>query len=264
MFQVIGNLLNNAIKFTTDGSIHFTVNCNTEQKKLLFSIKDTGIGISPDKLKYIFEKFTQAEENITRIFGGSGLGLPIAKKLSELMNGDILIESTIGKGSQFTLILNEFEPQSIIKLPTHPALSTEEPEVLNSPPTTKKSVLSVDDNSLNQKIIGLILKSLGYEVDFAMSGQEALESIKNNSYEFILMDFHMPGLDGFETTRLIRSNENKSIAKVPVIGISADVFENAKQSALSAGMDSILHKPIKKEELIAVTSQILKKTISIG
>lgn len=264
MFQIIGNLLNNAIKFTTDGSIHFTVNCDPEQKKLLFSINDTGIGISPDKQKYIFEKFTQAEENITRIFGGSGLGLPIAKKLSELMNGDILIESTIGKGSQFTLILNEFEPQSIIKLPTHPALSTEEPKVLNSPPTTKKSVLSVDDNSLNQKIIGLILKSLGYEVDFAMSGQEALESIKNNSYEFILMDFHMPGLDGFETTRLIRSNENKSIATVPVIGISADVFENAKQSALSAGMDGIVHKPIKKEELIAITSQILKKTISIG
>jgi signal transduction histidine kinase/ActR/RegA family two-component response regulator len=262
MFQILGNLLNNAIKFTTEGNIKFTICYSNDGKKMLFSVKDSGIGISPEKQKYIFEKFTQAEENITRIFGGSGLGLPIAKKLAELMNGDILVSSVIGQGSEFTLVLHDFESNKVVVPVPEVKIMEEKSRVLTMPLAKNRKVLSVDDNTINQKIIGLMLKSLGYEVEHAMGGQEALDLIDKNHYLFILMDFHMPGMDGFETTQRIRKLENSAKANAPILGVSADVFENARNSALSAGMNAILHKPIKKDDLANLVAEIMEKANS--
>ncbi|MBX7183189.1 MAG: tetratricopeptide repeat protein [Bacteroidia bacterium] len=261
MFQILGNLLNNAIKFTTEGNIYFSIKIDADGKQLSFSVKDSGIGIAPEKQKYIFEKFTQAEENITRIFGGSGLGLPIAKKLAELMEGDILVHSIIGQGSEFTLVIRNFHSEkAIVPVPSaEPKILEEKPKVLTMPTAKNNKVLSVDDNSVNQKIIGLMLKGLGYEVDFAMGGKEALDYIEKNNYLFILMDFHMPEMDGFETTRIIRALNSESKSKTPIMGVSADVFENAKNSAISSGMNAILHKPIKKDDLANLVTEILEK-----
>jgi CheY-like chemotaxis protein len=178
------------------------------------------------------------------------------------MSGDILVKSVIGQGSEFTLVLNDFESNKVVVPVPEVKIMEEKPRVLTMPLTKNRKVLSVDDNTVNQKIIGLMLKGLGYEVECAMGGQEALEMIDKNHYLFILMDFHMPGMDGFETTKRIRKLKNPSKANAPILGVSADVFENARNSALSSGMNAILHKPIKKDDLANLVAEIMEKANS--
>ncbi len=260
IFQILGNLLNNALKFTNEGTILFKIYMSADKQKLFFSIKDTGIGISADKQKYIFEKFTQAEENITRIFGGSGLGLAIAKKMAELMGGDISLESKTAQGSEFTFYITNFasEKSNVVSIDT-PLSTPDKSKLVTMHPAKQLKVLSVDDNSVNQKIVTLFMKSAGYEVDLAMNGFEALEKLELNDYAIILMDFHMPEMDGFETTRRIRKHDNKQKATLKIIGLSADVFENSRIMAMDAGMDAILHKPIKKEDLYNLVAELTNK-----
>lgn len=262
IFQVLGNLLNNAIKFTNEGTISFSITFNPEKKQLLFTVKDTGIGIEPEKQAYIFEKFTQAEANTSRIFGGSGLGLPIAKKMAEFMDGDITLKSELGKGSEFTFCLSNFESNAKAPEVATPIVlekpRKEKNKVVVLPTSGKPKLLSVDDNSVNQKVVIMYLKNSGYDVGTASNGLEAIEKVEKNNYQVILMDFHMPEMDGFEATRKIRAMSDSAKSNAIIIGLTADVFENSRNLALEAGMNSILNKPIKKDELLSKVSEMTK------
>jgi signal transduction histidine kinase/CheY-like chemotaxis protein len=263
IFQILGNLLNNALKFTSDGSINFTISTSQNGQALLFVIKDTGIGIELEKQKHIFEKFTQAEESITRIFGGSGLGLTISKKMANLMDGEISLTSMPGHGSEFTFTLRNFHSEKNIQQPASADDSTlKHSKILTLVKPKLRKVLSVDDNLINQKVITINLKNLGFEVELAANGLEALKKIAEKDYALVLMDFHMPEMNGFEATRQIRKMEDPVKAKIKIIGISADVFDNSKTEAVEAGMNFILNKPINKDDLLNLVAEITKENSS--
>lgn len=250
--QIITNLINNAIKFTpNDGHITIEVSLkNTYKNKLVlhFSIQDTGIGIKKEMQSKIFEAFSQADESTTREYGGTGLGLAICKHLVNLMGGEITVTSTHGKGSTFSFNL-ELEKAS-----KHVC---EQPEnyLLNSIPQFKAHVLLVEDNPVNQTVVNDMLKTLGCDIHIAQSGTAALEAVQKEKYDLILMDCHMPGMDGFVATEKIRELEKSTDiqdGKSIIVALTANTLKGTKERCLSVGMDDYLSKPINYSHLCTV------------
>ncbi len=243
--QIISNLLNNAIKFTQDGEIHVSVRPVKDFKdktQVRIEVKDTGIGIKKEHLNKIFERFTQADASIVSQFGGSGLGLSIIKKLLELMKSKIFVSSEEGKGSTFyfDLILEKDKGDT----------GNPQPEI--SPEgemNVDLNILSVDDNAVNQLITENYLKELGIHVDLAKNGYEAMEKIKSKKYNIVLMDIQMPGINGFEVTRIIRSKEDSYFKSVPIIAVSASSSQQQQDNARLVGMNHYLIKPYYPDEL---------------
>ncbi|MEA2068669.1 MAG: response regulator, partial [Verrucomicrobiota bacterium] len=243
--QVLVNLVGNALKFTHQGSVTLNIECpqkNERGAELYFQVIDTGIGIDKEKQKTIFEKFTQADGSAKRLYGGTGLGLAICKQLIELMAGKIGLISSAGKGSTF--FFNLTLPQS-----THPA-SIKQPEsarIKTVKPGTR--VLLVEDNLVNQKVATAILKKAGCEVDTADNGQDAIQQVRQESYDVVLMDCQMPVMDGFEATARIRSMHG-SLGKIPIIAITAHAMKDDKQKCIDGGMDDYIPKPVSRQALI--------------
>lgn len=253
--QVLINLISNAIKFTLQGeiSLHVIINKKTsnEHEKITFKVCDCGIGIAEDKLATIFETFHQGDCSIARKFGGTGLGLAISKRLAELMGGSLDVESKVNSGSTFYFTISLLQNYEKNK----PMPVTGLPLATNS---ICKSLLVVDDDESNRLLVGIFLSNMNVEVDFAISGEEALEKISLKFYDVILMDIQMPGMDGVETLAEIRKFEQEHGRKpVPTYAFTANVFQEHIQAYTMAGFDGHLSKPIKKSDLVVFINKII-------
>ncbi|MBP9926160.1 MAG: response regulator [Cyclobacteriaceae bacterium] len=243
--QILINLISNAIKFTHAGSIKVEVKVDKVKgtsHSLRFSISDTGIGIPKDKLQTIFESFSQADASVTRKYGGTGLGLTIVKQLVELQAGSIDVVSKENEGSTFTFTLpyvtgkKEFESDARMIKPR------------NFTQLKRASILLVEDNDINRLYASSILKMWGCHFETAENGVVALEKIRNNAFDAILMDIQMPVMDGFETTKAIRKGDpNKS--QVPIIALTANATQKDFEKCIAAGMNDCITKPFTQEDL---------------
>ncbi|MFD2825420.1 ATP-binding protein [Leeuwenhoekiella polynyae] len=246
--QIITNLVGNAIKFTKRGSISLKlqfIEKNTETVKIKFSVSDTGIGIAEDKLESIFNSFYQVDEPELAKINGSGLGLTITRELITLKKGKLEAKSTLGKGSTFEFTL-DFKISHLKKL------KDIEQDFKNQNLSLKGlRVLVAEDNKMNQFYIRQLLQGLNVQADIAENGQEAVaiyQDAKAN-YDLILMDMHMPVMNGLEAISLIRESNKDSLNKVPIVACSADVFPEARKNAIKAGIDFYLTKPLKEDAL---------------
>lgn len=251
--QVLRNLLGNALKFTARGRI--TLRAAAEKRTITFVIEDTGEGIPADKVRAIFEPFTQADSAMTRRHGGTGLGLTISQQLAELMGGELLLESHPGQGSRFTLRLPLEEAETPVQT------SFIDDEFVAKLPLR---VLVVDDDKVNLKLIATMVRKLGYDEPLlARNGQEALDINERQLPDCILMDIQMPGMDGIEATRLIRQKEINSspdARHVFICALTANTVPADQQACFTAGMDSYLNKPIRLAELGQMLSKAAEKT----
>lgn len=239
--QVILNLCSNAVKFTDTGFVRVTA--ERRSGGVALTVQDTGIGIAPEKLGTIFDKFVQADTTINRRYGGTGLGLTIARTIVEAMGGAISVESEVGKGSVFHVVLPLHKAQS-------PAAAADTSTPANLPANGKGRVLVVEDNDANILVAQTILEDAGYQVDVARNGIEAFERARASGYVAVLMDVQMPGMNGFEATRLIREHERAThCAPVQIIGMTAHAFAGDRDQCLSAGMNDYLAKPVNPAAL---------------
>lgn len=242
--QILLNLTGNAIKFTESGSVTIQFkgkdwNKKTNQATLIVDVIDTGIGIPEEALEKIFDPFSQAEGDTTRRFGGTGLGLPISKKLIELLGGALTVKSVLGKGTTFTMILPLETTEPIQQ-------ETKQQDITKIYPL---NILVVDDNIVNLQVAKALLSKDGHNIITAENGAEAINLLTTHktSIDVIFMDLHMPVKDGIEATRDIRNLSHKRLAKVPILGLTADVFKEKTQQCMDAGMDDVLQKPIQIE-----------------
>jgi len=261
--QILVNLVGNAIKFTREGLVKVSVEYNGDsgaKHNIIFSVSDTGIGIDEATLGKLFQPFTQADSSITRNYGGSGLGLAICRDLVELMDGEISVESEVGKGSVFSFNL-------CLEAPDHEGIHVETLPLSGTAPLTIKSlgngqsfpnhpILLVEDNLINQKVTKSIIEKLGYPVSIANNGQEAVELCEQNDYSIVFMDLSMPEMDGFEATEIIRSKESEG-SEVTIIAVTGHSFLEHRQRCEEVGINDFLSKPFDlfklKEKLDSYT-----------
>ena len=243
--QILLNLVDNAIKFTEKGSVTISIEPAAnyaETKKLNFAISDTGIGIKKEKLETIFDSYEQASSNTSRQYGGTGLGLAITKELVRLMGGEINVSSNPDKGSvfSFSLCLSESEFQE------EATLSWNESYDFNG-----LSMLLVDDNELNRVVLNELIQNMKQEIklSFAEDGLVAVEMVKENDYDLILMDLQMPNMNGFEATEFIRTRLPNKKNGVPIIAMTAHVLDGVAKKCIEIGMNDCLSKPVKTEML---------------
>lgn len=249
--QIMINLIGNAIKFTNEGNVSVDAEVleKTNQQAIIrISVKDTGIGIAPEKLFTIFERFTQAESDTTRSYGGTGLGLSIAKKLVELQGGTIRVNSVPEKGSEFSFTI-PFEIADEKEYKPLENTGREHAELF-----TGKKVLVVEDNILNQKLAQAVLAEKGFDVEIAANGQIAVDVLKKKKYDIILMDIQMPVLDGYEATKVIRHDLKD---KTPVIAMTANAMAGERERCISNGMDEYITKPFNADVLYKLMGKFL-------
>jgi CheY-like chemotaxis protein len=258
--QVLVNLVGNAVKFTSKGKVTMRVSLDQETARdvvLRFSVRDTGIGIPANKLNVIFRKFTQVDASTTRKYGGSGLGLAISKQLAELMDGDIGVRSEEGKGSEFwfTARLKKPSPGESISAAESPARARQaiSDDGQKAPRWNDFRVLLAEDNITNQQVALGMLSKLGIRADVVVNGKEAVAALRTIPYDLVLMDVQMPEMDGFESTRAIRSGEGKTINRaIPIIAMTAHAMLGDREKCLNAGMDDYLAKPVTPADLSAL------------
>jgi PAS domain S-box-containing protein len=245
--QVLWNLSGNAVKFTEKGSVDIAVERTESEKgtvKLTFIVKDTGIGIHKERLKHIFEPFVQADEKITHKYGGTGLGLDIAKKIVEMLGGQIIAISEPGMGSifSFTIVYKEYVPET-----NGAAKAVDLPKDLKG---TK--ILFVEDNKVNQQVGLRTLAKWGANVELAVNGKIAIDMLNQKTYDLVLMDLQMPEMDGMEATAYIRHNMHHPISSIPIIAMTASALRGEHERCIEAGMNDYISKPFKPEELYAM------------
>jgi len=244
--QIILNLGSNALKFTEKGKVRIAV--SRRMREIHIVVEDTGIGISIEKQKTIFDKFVQADTSTSRKYGGTGLGLAITKNLVTLMGGTIAVESHPGKGSVFKVILPLPETETVRTL-TPSSLPADRQNEYSSD-LQRGHLLLVEDHPANVLVAGAHLSSFGFTYDIATSGFEAIEKLGENHYVAVLMDVQMNGMDGLEATRRVRAHESKNkSAHIPIIGMTAHALIGDRDNCLSAGMDDYIAKPFSPKEL---------------
>ncbi|QPK64496.1 response regulator [Methylomonas sp. LL1] len=250
--QILLNLCGNAIKFTETGSVVLRVEAlsNTaSQAQLRFSVTDTGIGLSAEHQSRLFEAFNQADNSTTRKYGGTGLGLSICKKLVGAMNGDIGVESQLGKGScfYFSLVLDKLTEEARLSEPEIVAVSDPMPLLRQA------YLLVVEDNPINQELMMAVLANKGIRADLAVNGEEAVSMVDQNDYSAVLMDCLMPVMDGYQATRAIRGNP--SHAELPIIAMTANVMQPDRLRCLESGMNDHIGKPIEWDQLFQILAR---------
>lgn len=258
--QILINLISNAIKFTHNGFIQVSVKVEKIRGKiyvLRFDISDTGIGIPQNKLQTIFESFSQADASVTRKYGGTGLGLTIVKQLVELQNGTIDVVSQENEGSTFSFTI-EYQ---LGKIEFFDETKLYKPK--NNSPLKNAFVLLVEDNDINRLYASSILKMWGCVFETADNGVVALEKIRNNAFDIILMDIQMPVMDGFETTKAIRQGDPKH-NKVPIIALTANATQKDFENCIAAGMNDCITKPFTQEDLFQVLTKYLGKKLTLN
>lgn len=254
LHQIFMNLVSNAIKFTSEGTISIKTHLISENETSVFiefSVSDSGIGIPSDKIRHIFEKYQQATTATSRLYGGTGLGLAIVKQLVEAQGGSLKVESKINRGSVFSFIL-EYQKAT--------SETVFEPEVIEIDPEIKHiKVLVVEDIVLNQLLMKTLLDDFGFERDIAGDGKIAIQMLKKNSYDIILMDLQMPVMNGFETTLYIR---NVMKLTIPIVAVTADVTTADLEKCRKAGMDDYIAKPVDEKLLYSKLVKLVHKGMS--
>jgi signal transduction histidine kinase/HPt (histidine-containing phosphotransfer) domain-containing protein len=265
--QVVVNLLGNAIKFTAKGdvSVHIKMlsapplnNDEASPVNLHFSVRDTGIGITPDRLARLFKPFVQADVSTARQYGGTGLGLAISKRLVELMGGKMWAESVPGQGSTFHFNAN-FQSVALESALLHAKKNIAVPRPASAgPPVAERlplRILLVDDNVINQKVAARILHQIGYEADLAENGHKALAALDRKIYDLVFMDVMMPEMGGVETTEILRARQKNSTThptyggRIVVVAMTAQAMQGDRDKCLAAGMDDYLSKPVRPADL---------------
>ena len=265
--QILINLLSNALKYTqSGGKIYFKASEKASKKNgysiYEFRVKDTGIGMSEEFLKTIFEPFSRERSSTVSGIQGTGIGMTITKNLIEMMKGKIEVHSELGKGSEFIVNI-PFKLQHISK-----DVKKDNENILNGKidDFKGKRILLVEDNMMNREISTEYLQDFGFLVENAEDGSEACEILKNSEkgyFDLVLMDIQMPIMNGYDATRTIRKFEDKDIANIPIIAMTANAFEEDKKEAIEAGMDGHLAKPIEIPELIKTLKEVLKSRRNI-
>ncbi len=278
--QILLNLIGNALKFTDKGGVfvHLTKQDESESRvQLRFEVKDTGMGITPEIQEALFHPFTQADGSTTRKYGGTGLGLTICKQLVEMMQGQIGVQSAPGQGATFWFTAHiekqaTAEPQSTV---SGPATARSSP----AGPLNPLRILVAEDNAVNQVVALRHLEKLGYSADLVANGVAVLEALKRETYDLILMDCQMPGMDGYEATRQIRLDEAKrhgsygetknrsngqrllpQVKSVRIVAITASAMQGDRERCISAGMDDYIVKPLNVDDL----KRVLKETSQLA
>mgnify|MGYP004534280625 CR=1 FL=1 len=254
--QVVLNILTNAAKYTKAGYIVFKVDCILKDDicRLIISVEDTGIGIKRDKIDKLFDKFERLDEDQNTTIEGTGLGLAITKRLVQLMHGELVVQSVYGKGSKFTVSLDQRIGDADAKLDETMEFSKLDLE--NEEKIQGKKVLVVDDNKLNIKVATRLLKDYKLEVDSCLSGFECLEKLKTNKYDLIFMDDMMPKLSGRETLKKIKED---TTFKTPVVALTANAIAGMEEEYLEEGFDGYLPKPIERKALDNIVNKYLNK-----
>jgi signal transduction histidine kinase/ActR/RegA family two-component response regulator len=257
LHQVLLNLLGNAVKFTPSGSIELRAEVTQRESAravVQFEIADTGIGIEQSKIDSIFRPFTQADSSTTRKFGGTGLGLAISEQLVRLMGGRISVSSKVGVGSTFRFA---------IPLDCPALVSAPEPGLVSSVPSSSRQlhILLADDDPTNQLLGLAVLKSCGHRVTVAANGIEALSRHESEAFDLILMDVHMPELDGLSAAREIRHRERKTSRRTPILALTASAYSEDHRACMSAGMDDFLPKPLDLARFVSVVDRLTKSQI---
>lgn len=269
--QILMNLVGNAIKFTEHGDITIVYSQQTltaSRTRLSIEISDTGIGLSEEEQNNLFERFSQADGSTTRSYGGTGLGLAISKQLVELMDGEIGVNSTLGKGSSFWFTLdlaNTLAPKQGID-ETGMAAKIESKiegskKVSLEHPLMKGKILVVEDNATNQLVAQLQLESLGMQVVLVANGREAIHVLQQQPFDLVLMDCQMPVMDGFEASRLIRDTQSTVLDRaIPIIAMTANAITGDREKCIAAGMNDYISKPVEPEILEQKLQQWLPNT----
>jgi PAS domain S-box-containing protein len=247
--QILLNLLDNAVKFTHRGEILLRVQPSARESELEFTVRDSGIGMTPAQLAQVFQAFAQADGSVSRRYGGTGLGLTICRQLAELMGGSLDVDSVEGAGSTFTL-----------RLPL-PATAAPRAHAYASTPAiafARARVLVAEDNPVNQKLIGYMLGNLGIECVVVSDGKTAFERLAAESYDLVLMDCQMPEWDGLTATRAIRAREaSEGRGRTPIVALSANAMAGYAETCAQAGMDGYLAKPLREHELLEALARWL-------
>ncbi|TAK98796.1 MAG: PAS domain S-box protein [Rhodospirillaceae bacterium] len=261
--QILVNLTSNAIKFTEKGAITIAVSQNAATDGdvvLRVDVTDTGIGISEDQIKRLFQPFVQADSSTSRKFGGTGLGLAITRRLVEAMGGAVSVSSELGKGSTFSFtIKHKLDPNAVAQKPTRRTRSQHVPAV----PTTSgqgRRVLVAEDNETTRFLVTTMLGKRGYEVDTAANGQEAVAAVAKATYDIVLMDIQMPIMDGSEAIAAIRTTENGTGRRLPIIALTADLVSSHQRSFLDTGADIVVAKPVNWEALMTEMNRLMEST----
>ena len=251
--QILWHLVANGVKFTREGQVEVAASASAgpgRQTKLTLRVEDTGIGIAPEQLAGIFESFRQLDAGLSRNHAGLGLGLAVAQKLIALLDGSIVVESELGKGSVFTVVLP-------FKLPMEAGARL--PEVKKS----RGRVLVVDDNSIAQTIASHALRRQSFEVECAGNGRLAVQAASSGRFDVILMDLQMPGWDGFETTEQIR--KLPGYRETPIIAVTANCSDDYRARCVRCGMQDFLAKPVRTRDLVqAVEKQLLEDAVLVS
>jgi len=252
--QIMFNLINNALKFTQQGAVTVSVRRTHGGLKgaepplgplLLIEVEDTGIGMSDEAVERLFQRFYQVDNTVARQFGGSGLGLEISRSLAQMMGGDIEARSVQGAGSCFTLDLplRSCEPPAAVSAFVPPPSAAERPSS-----AAKHHVLVAEDNPVNRKFVGILLERMHCQSTFCENGQLALDMVQREKFDLVLMDLHMPVMDGLAATRAIRALSTP-VKNIPIIALTADAMNNAQEEALSAGVNFFVTKPVHMSRL---------------
>lgn len=250
--QIFTNIIGNAIKFTSNGHVEVRAKLlsrSANHYDVEFAITDTGIGISKEALKNIFDSFSQADNSMTRKYGGTGLGLSITERLVRLMKGKISVQSDLGQGSTFTVQVHLGNPTEEIKQKFLSEKRTElKVEAKNKKVTKSGRLLIAEDNMINQKVFLGLLQGTNYQIDIVDNGIKALEAVKNNKYDLILMDCQMPEMDGYEAT--LQLKKQTPPFTTPIIAVTANAMKNEKDRCFDVGMSDYISKPISGPRLI--------------
>lgn len=262
--QIINNLLSNAVKYTQKGTVTLTVDFKEWAEAridLIIQVKDTGIGIRQEDFEKLFESFQRLEEKRNRTIEGTGLGLNLTKRLTEMMGGTLTVESVYGEGSTFTAripqeVRNSAQMGDFMERYQSRIVSAgQTKDGLTAP---KARILVVDDVEMNLKVVKGLLRETKIQIDTAMSGKECLEWIRKQSYDMIFLDHMMPEMDGIETLRQMRRTEGYSDRAVPVIALTANAISGSKEVYLNAGFNDYLSKPVREEALLGMLRKYLR------
>ena len=249
--QIIMNLINNALKFTKNGNVTVITNLERlEDKKatLYFEITDTGIGIPEDKLSSVFDSFSQGSIEVNRKYGGTGLGLTIVKKLIKILGGHIKLKSVVGEGSTFSFNLEfQISPQQESQIEKKPMIKYDAAKLVN------KKILLVEDNKINQMITKKMLDNKGIICEIIDNGEEAIDLLKTNTFDLVLMDVHLPGINGTIATETIRTFDKVT----PIIALTAISLHENREMLLSFGMNEVITKPFVPEEFYSVIAEYI-------